>query len=249
MSSSSSEESNLGSADQFSVSGSTTSPETEAPTPFGSVYKRMHPAAALDYGASPSPPKNRRRQSKAVFTKAMDQHLWAAFMKYIENPQMAPFAMRPGQSPPGGVQHLVARQARRTWQGGDARNDTLQPITRKKSSDTLVPAHMSNETHPEYNVVGKSWPSKTATRARLRELCREQGRVTPHMQQRLKSRSPTPVSSRTRAVPRPSSHNFRFSSLSELSNPAAYNTRDVRISLATSTSSTMPYSLASSADR
>ena len=233
--------------------GSCTSPESDAADPFTlSPVKRTKGKQPTSLGRNPDtmqqgPPK---KQPSIQWTSEMDRHLWSTYLVYLQDPTVTPFKTLPGVPPPLGVCHRVAREARRSWHGGkyskstqpgiaavvplDASNDTraTSPETiraNRSGSNTPTAPALSNKVH--------SWPkSGSSTRRRLRYLCKKKPTIAPHYQRLLQSRSPSPFSS-----PR-GPHRSR-SRLSEVSSPitqsSSFNTRDIQLSLTTSTAATM----------
>lgn len=77
-----------------------------------------------------------------------------------------------------------------------------------------------------------SWPKESATRRRLKELCKRKASIAPHYQRLIQSRSPSPfLESMSR---RSSSRTSRQSSLAHHDTSVSYTTRDLGISLVAS---------------
>ena len=247
----SSEDSNgsLSSSHQ-SRGGSCTSPESDAADPFGSFPSkkstRVRPSINL---SSPVPVPAGPKQNRIIWTSEMDKHIWSTYLIYLQDPTVTPFKMLPGVAPPLGVCHRVARQARRTWRGGKAAahksseaatpGNLANASTSKKSGDSpeTIKGSRSGSNTPTGLVPQRlpSWPkSGSSTRRRLRELCKRKSTFAPHYQRLIQSRSPSPFSSSSPARPQ----------RSLLSSPATpqytpFNTRDIQLSLTTSTAATM----------
>ena len=256
----SSEESN-GSLLSFPAGdGSCTSPESDAADPFRfpSITKgQAKEWSTLIRNSDRIQDGLSTKQLHSHWTPEMDNHLWSTYLIYLQDPTVTPFKTLPGTAPPLGVCHRVAREARRSWRSGG------KPASRK-ASDLLSPLQGANEaaksgtpiragspdtiratrsgsntptpTAPSSPSI-RAWPkSGSSTRRRLRFLCRSKPTIAPHYQRLMKSRSPSPFSS-----PR---HQTRGQSrLSEVSSPlsqsTSFNTRDVQLSLTTSTAASM----------
>ncbi|MCJ1273193.1 hypothetical protein MMC21_000982 [Puttea exsequens] len=242
--------------------GSCTSPESDAPDPFkfASIRKgkaKHWAALAQNEGAFQNEQKSKKNYVK--WTVEMDQHLWSTYHVYLQDPTVTPFKMLPGVAPPLGVCHRVAREARRTWRGGrtpikkgpvlmsplrfgtELSISTTNQNSAPESPDTIratrsgsnTPTKSTQSRHPP-------WPkSGSSTRRRLRHLCKRKPSIAPHYQRLLQSRSPSPFSSSSpRASHRPQSR------LSEVASPIhqhspSFNTRDIQLSLTTSTAVSM----------
>lgn len=224
-----------------SKGGSCTSPESDVPDPFGSrpIRKRIlkkRPKLETCFAMKP-------KQAQTHWTAEMDRHLWATYLFYLQDPTVTPFKLLPGVSPPLGVCHRVAREARRTWRGGKVlprtNLDLGATIAKSSGSPDTITASRSGSNTPTGSVQSKPplWPkSGSATRRRLRELCKQKPTIAPHYQRLLQSRSPSPFSSSPRSQ-------FRspraMSPLAYPSPSSPFNTRDVQLSLTTSTAATM----------
>ncbi|ROW01573.1 hypothetical protein VSDG_02093 [Cytospora chrysosperma] len=165
-----------------------------------------------------------RLPRKALWTKAMGQHLWATYNMYLSDPRVTPFQISKSGLPPEGVCQRVARQAIRSWKGSRA---AAKPT---KASE----AESSNSTPTAESCgVFMQWPhTSAATRAYLRALCKQKARGPDGGKMRFSyfSRSPTPFTNATarwarRSTPR--------------SAVPPFETQDLSKSLAMSTSDTM----------
>ncbi|KAI4216889.1 MAG: hypothetical protein LQ351_000838 [Letrouitia transgressa] len=237
-----------------SVGGSCTSPESDAPDPFTcliSTRKRK----GWSRPAIPQPHNNVQelkptKHTATKWTSDMDQHLWSTYLIYLQDPVVTPFKMLPGTVPPLGVCHRVAREARRTWRGGrftlrkpsdSASTTNSRRLLANKSdgSPDTIRASRSGSSTPTglANHNAPPWPkSGSSTRRRLRFLCKRKPTIAPHYQRLLRSRSPSPFQSSSRSQ----SLLARASTpLSQEIHSTPFNTRDVQISLATSTAATM----------
>ncbi|KAF2835016.1 hypothetical protein M501DRAFT_1020229 [Patellaria atrata CBS 101060] len=241
--------SSCGSFDSFpSFGGSCTSPESEEVDPFTfpSCSDKMISSPLQGYEQRLS--KRLRVQKPEVWTEDLDNHLWLTYMVYLQDATVTPFKMLPGTAPPLGVCRRVAREAKRTWKGGRASATVLgrkaprsQLSSRAESPDTIKAAKSGSTTPtgPNTSKVYGQWPrSSSATRKRLRELCKQKPSLSAHYQRLLHTRSPSPFQSSPRA--RLKSRRIRFTSPLATSDAlSSFSTRDMNISLAASTSSTM----------
>ena len=246
----SSDESDVSLQSYQSKGGSCTSPESDAADPFGTRSIRKPKANGrprLEARLFAPQPK----QSHVRWAPEMDRHLWTTYLLYLQDPTVTPFKLLPGVAPPLGVCHRVAREARRTWKGTKApckSPEVSSPLGLDRdfrsaksndSPDTII-ARRSGSITPTGLTVPKppSWPkSGSSTRRRLRELCKRKPTIAPHYQRLLQSRSPSPFSS---SSPRSQSRWSHASSpFATRKSPSAFNTRDIQLSLTTSTAATM----------
>lgn len=251
--------------------GSCTSPESDSPDPFSSRFTSMKRGkgrlvAALlrnEGGIHHGTPL--KQTNKVQWTAEMDKHLWSTYLIYLQDPTVTPFKMLPGTSPPLGVCHRVAREARRSWRpvknNKRKASELMSPAAAEKmtitgvfgpvfkgrpgSPDTIKAPRSGSNTPTEFlptgNVPPKTslWPkSGSSTRRRLRYLSKRKSSIAPHYQRILQSRSPSPFSSSSRTQSRSQSR------LSEMTSPdmpatSTFNTRDIQLSLTTSTAATM----------
>lgn len=156
----------------------------------------------------------------------MDDHLWFTYMQYLADPRVTPFKMLPGTCPPLGVCSRVASKARRTWSQHRATPglDTVMAsdYLREGSPDTIRP-----------DVKQPQWPrSDSATRRRLRTLCKRKPSLSAHYQRLLRTRSPSPFLSSSSA---PS----RASEPPPQQQPASFSSRDLNVSLVAATAPSM----------
>jgi hypothetical protein len=242
--------SSQGSLESFpSYGGSCTSPESDVADPF------IYPPSGMKYRVDSSPlqayqqhhSKRINLRKETIWTEDMDNHLWMAYMRYLQDPTVTPFKMLPGTAPPLGVCHRVVRDAKKTWKGPRVASTSCngsqfpQHIFRAGSPDTIKPAKSGSST-PIANDARKPYPkwprSESATRRRLRQLCKRKPSLSAHYQRLLHCRSPSPFPSspRSSVEPQPASLCSPFSE-----HLATFSTRDMNISLSTSTASTMQY--------
>ncbi|KAF2195688.1 hypothetical protein K469DRAFT_16513 [Zopfia rhizophila CBS 207.26] len=239
--------SSRGSFESFpSFGGSCTSPEEDMTDPF--CY--YPPGTKYDEPESPlaahqqQPPK--KSKLRATWTEDMDHHLWMTYMKYLQDPTVTPFKALPGSRPPYGVCHRVARMAKKTWKGPRGRScasnsqSNSQRTSRSGTPDTIKPRKSGSSTpvaglrkpYPRY-------PSEHEARNRLRELCKRKPSLSAHYQRMLHCRSPSPFQSSPRSQHDASRPRGLSSPFSE--EASTFSTRDMNISLATSTASSMQY--------
>jgi hypothetical protein len=183
--------------------------------------------------AIPSSPiaKRVKRHRHVKWTPEMDQHLENTYIMYLRDPRVTPFKTLPGVPPPLGVCSRVANKAKRTWnphkQSTPSPLDAIlesEPTQREGSPDTIRP-----ETSASKDLKQQpQWPrSDAATRRRLRRLVKGKPALSAHYQRLLRTRSPSPFTSSTapgRSSEPPS---------------APFAGRDMKMSLITSTSSSM----------
>lgn len=238
------------SEDGHSLGGSCTSPESDAADPFSfspikKSKSKMISALARD---TPTITKGKHMKPKAAhWTPEMDKHIWTTYMIYLQDPTVTPFKMIPGSPPPLGVCHRVTREAKRTWRGNKVTSsDVVIPqhsegvsITNREGSPDTIKPERSGSSTPTTKPVQKipAWPrSSSATRKRLRVLCRRKATIAPHYQRLLQSRSPTPFNSSSRSH----SRSVHVSSpVHEEIHTSPFSTRGIQLSLTTSTAATM----------
>lgn len=250
----SSEESNGSLTSYPAGDGSCTSPESDAADPF--KFPSIKKSKAKQWAALARNPDALQdsvsvKKTRTNWTPEMDNHLWSTYLIYLQDPTVTPFKTLPGVAPPLGVCHRVAREARRSWQGGKSRRcSSFSPKVTTKvctvkearpSSPETIRANRSGSNTPTAPVASskvQTWPkSGSSTRRRLRHLCKSKPTIAPHYQRLLQSRSPSPFSS-------PRGPTRSHSRLSEVSSPitqasSVFNTRDVQLSLMTSTAASM----------
>lgn len=212
-------------ASRPSVEGSCTSNESDLQDPFCGLELPKKPALeASPFLAQSDANKRRRREDGArhKWSMAMDSHLWNTYQMYIQDPTITPFKMTPGSVPPLGVTHRVAREAKRRW--------NWRTLGARKSQhngdDSATP------TPKKISAAKKlGWSkSESSTRRRLKLLCRNKFSISPHYQRLMMSKTPEPLTS----SPEASAEAHGASSM-------AFTTRDLGVSLA---SSTVPQPLA-----
>ncbi|KAH7627264.1 hypothetical protein B0T09DRAFT_359646 [Sordaria sp. MPI-SDFR-AT-0083] len=121
-------------------------------------------------------PKPKPSRKKIPWTKPMNDHLWSYYSLYLQDPKVTPFRMGKNCIPPEGVCARVAREAIRTWRGSKAQKSTVGEIA--EGAGTFM-----------------RWPhTQAATRAQLRELCRQKAAAAAK-NHRFLSRSVTPMQS------------------------------------------------------
>jgi hypothetical protein len=242
--------SSRGSTESFMTrGGSCTSPEDEVADPFLAFspdVKYGQPMTSPLPAFQPARPA-KRLKLRATFTEDMDCHLWMTYMNYLQDPTVTPFKALPGTTPPNGVCHRVARMARKTWKGPRSTRAGVragaQYHTRSGTDDTIRPLKSGSNTPMARG--GKSFlrfPTEKQCRKRLRDLAKQKPTLSAHYQ-RLLRRSPSPfqssppketseTSSSTVTRPQPLSSPFSQGTTS-------FSTRDMNVSLATSTATSM----------
>lgn len=235
----SSDDSNGSLSSYPSLGGSCTSPESDAPDPF--IYPAVCKSRASDKPMqmeTPRPMKKKHhpsKQSQVHWTPEMDRHLWGAYLIYLQDPTVTPFKMLPGVAPPLGVCHRVTRQARRTWRGAKS---APRKVSDGGSPDTIKASRSGSNTPTGLVTARPSpWPKTgPSTRRRLRELCKRKPTIAPHYQRLLQARSSSPESSSSRSQSQSAIGSSPFGYQAE---QTPFATRDIQLSLAASTASSM----------
>ncbi|KAI9720582.1 MAG: hypothetical protein M1812_002762 [Candelaria pacifica] len=237
-----------------STAGSCTSPESDAPAPFkfpcgNRVQQRtdLDTPKATQFNARIRPTQTPK---STHWSAEMDRHLWATYQLYLQDPTVTPFKLLPGSPPPLGVCHRVAREAKRSWRGSKTsagkRPEALRDVTDEAhavqnadSPETIRGAKSGSTTPTElkHRTSASVWPrSESATRRRLRLLCKRKPSLAPHYQRLLQSRSPTPFSQSSGLRSRSSLLSSPFGGYQD---GQSFNTRDLNFSLTTSTAASM----------
>lgn len=237
-------DSSLSSAGTFttrptSFSGSATSPDTDALDPFSPAKVYIIPDTPTRRGKKLKL-KSEWSKEQVQWSIEMDNHLFNVYQMYLADPAVTPFKTVPGSIPPTGVCHRVARRAKETWPR--ARRVSKPIVNRYKVRSVFdgrgIP--LSKTPEPEdflrTDVTKESrepWPSESATRRRLKQLCKEKFTISAHYQRLRESRSPSPF---TNQFERPSSRTSRSAprQLEDERPGAAYATRELGISLVAS---------------
>lgn len=212
----------------MSRSGSCTSLEDDSSDPFSFCP----PLRQVQRPVSPLMDQQQSRSAKklklrANFTEEMDYHLWMTYMNYLQDPTVTPFKALPSTTPPNGVCHRVARMARKTWKGPkQARAGGLRVQAKAGSSKCFV-----------------RYPTEKQCRKRLRDLAKQKPTLSAHYQ-RLLHRSPSPLQSSPPPEEPPSQASSSSVPQQPLSSPfsqgsTTFSTRDMNLSLATSTAASM----------
>lgn len=208
-----------------------------------------------------------KTQGKVKWTNDMEDHLWFTYMTYLSDPTVTPFKMLPGTAPPLGVCHRVAREAKKNWKGPRNTLDSTAEQNNMRLSP-IVPSYVPNFSRPILRTYSTSeitrkmsnkWPrSASSTRRRLRDLCKRKPSLAPHYQRLMASRTPSPFEPMG-SESQPSSHSNRFASPPPPPPPqsggftpppptsgpsiaedlSCFSTRELNITLATSTATSM----------
>jgi hypothetical protein len=240
--------SSRGSMESFmSQGGSCTSPEEEMCDPFSFdslEMKYRQPSSPLAAHQQSRPAK--KLKLRATFTEEMDYHLWRTYMIYLQDPTVTPFKAVPLTVPPNGVCHRVARMARKTWKGPRPSRTAgiraaIQFGSRSGTPDTIKALKSGSSTplaKPSKSYL--RYPTEKQCRKRLRDLAKQKPNLSAYYQ-RLLNRSPSPLQSSP-----PSEKSEESARLQPLSSPFAqetstfsFSTRDMNVSLATSTAASM----------
>ncbi|KIW03007.1 uncharacterized protein PV09_05665 [Verruconis gallopava] len=188
----------------------------------------------------PPPAANTLPSTKrAAWTQEMDDHLWITYMRYLQDPTHTPFKMLPGTAPPPGVCSRVVREAKRTWKGHLTSSvPKVYRFARWGSNRAESPE--ANNARDVERPSFMPWPrSDSATRKRLRDLCRLKPTLSAHYGRLLHARSPSPFLTSSTG---PRSTSVTRDGSSPHLNTGAFSTRDMNVSLATSISTTMQLS-------
>ncbi|GAB7348379.1 hypothetical protein MBLNU459_g6814t1 [Dothideomycetes sp. NU459] len=219
--------------------GSCTSPESDAADPFSFYEIKSGPPATSPLPSTELPTAKRVKTSRhPKWTLEMDNHLWVTYMVYVQDPRVTPFKMLPGTSPPLGVCHRVAREAKRAWKG--QRNSQAEKaiprisVQRVDSPDTIRPTPAGNSSPQAVAESRRSgspkWPrSEAATRRRLRDLCKRKPSLSAHYQRLLRTRSPSPFESSSSSSPK----------IQPATQSSAFSSRSLNISLTEATAPSM----------
>ncbi|KAI1007547.1 hypothetical protein K3495_g669 [Podosphaera aphanis] len=125
------------------------------------------------------------------WSKAQILHLWSIYLVYLQDPTLTPLRIGTSRVPPEGVCYRVAREARRSWKAPQSFGPQASPCElffRNKDKHSA-----SFEKRP---LVYAQWPhSSSATRSKLRDLCRRKDQnYTYRYQHYFQSFGTTPFS-------------------------------------------------------
>jgi len=239
-----------------SADSTCTSPDDDFVDPFVAFSKGKGKATSLaDISTSSSSEiLNGQLRSKtrndAPWSKEMSEHLWETYQVYLQDPTVTPFRIGASAVPPEGVIHRVAREAKRSWKGPKSpagrhlqkrravtltSDSSMRNVEGAGSPDTTTTSKSGSltptgETAPKVYIQWQH--SSAATRNHLRELCKRKDSLSVQKHRHLQSRSPTPFS-QSRVLLR---ERLRSPPLAPRE---AFSTRDIAISLTTSTSLSM----------
>ena len=227
-----------------SFNGSLTSPFSENTDPFSGSFSPQQKVNII-----PDTPTRRNKKIKveksrskddAFFTIEMDNHLFNVYQMYLADPSVTPFKTLPGSAPPTGVCHRVARRAKETWRKASRFSKPI--IQRYKLRNVFEDRGLSRAKTPEpYDFLKtdnrgdrEPWPSESATRRRLKKLCREKFTISAHYQRLRESRSPSPFHEQFQKRPAPRLTRSMSHQMVNDQNAASYATRELGISLVAS---------------
>lgn len=225
----------------YSLGGSCTSPESDAADPFCFYQVKSGPPTFPSLSSSADLPTAKRAKTSRhpKWTPEMDNHLWITYMFYMQDPRVTPFKTLPGTSPPLGVCHRVAREARRTWKGQRG-VDRLIPrisVQRAGSPDAMEGGTTPTPTDPRSSAGLSRWPrSEAATRRHLRELCKRKPSLSAHYMRLLRTRSPSPFES---SSPHSHANATPERSTTVSADVSAFSSRDMNVSLVAATAPSM----------
>ncbi|KAI9685070.1 MAG: hypothetical protein M1822_005462 [Bathelium mastoideum] len=223
-----------------SLGGSCTSPESDLADPFGIPHAK--PSLIVMSSPTPVKPSKCPKKGHEKWTEELDNHLWITYLMYLQDPVVTPFKMFPGAVPPLGLGNRVARRARDSWKGSKTpsitmvKNSSINGTPRGGSPDTIRPTDSDYRTPTGQNALKLpyKWPHSTvSTRKRLGQLCKQKPSLSAHYSRLLQVRTPSPLQS---SSPRPRSTRFT-SPLGHCE--SSFSTRDMNISLVTTTSESM----------
>jgi hypothetical protein len=227
----------------MSRGGSCTSPEDDAADPFVFCSPPIKFQQSTLHSAAHEQPA-KKLKLRATFSEEMDYHLWMTYMKYLQDPTVTPFKALPSTAPPNGVCHRVARMARKTWKGprpsraGALRASAQYGSPQSGTPDTMKPIRSGSSTplaRPSKPFM--RFPTEKQCRKRLRDLAKQRPTLSAHYQ-RLLRRSPSPLQS-SPPPPEPPLQQQKPLPSPFSQEPAAFSTRDMNLSLATSTAASM----------
>ncbi|CAK7563168.1 MAG: hypothetical protein SEPTF4163_001028 [Sporothrix epigloea] len=262
---------------QLSEEGHRISPEDQSDgkikSNFGSQFHELRrnsasggltsdPADVFNDDKATAGRKNHTR--KAPWTNAMNSHLWATYLLYLQDPRVTPFRVGRSCVPPHGVLTRVAREAKRSWKGAKGlakasacnvvTNSTTAPARDLPSSSptgtTSIAGTSTTHTDDAASKSGSStptgaentkggtfieWPfTNAATRAQLRDLCRKKAATPGSGARALRYMSRSPTPYAQTAATRQRNDMHGTSSSS-----STFATHDMVFSLAVSTSEAM----------
>lgn len=233
----------------LSRGGSCTSPEEEMCDPFSFEALEMkynQPSSPL--AAHHQPRTASRLKLRATFTEEMDYHLWRTYMTYLQDPTVTPFKAVPLTTPPNGVCHRVARMARKTWKGSVRPHAASIRVTEHSGLRSRTPeptkALKSGSNTPRPSKSYLRYPTEKQCRKRLRDLAKQRPNLSAYYQ-RLLHRSPSPLQSSPPSekadelVPPPLPSQPLSSPFTQETSSFTFSTRDMNVSLATSTATSM----------
>lgn len=212
-------------------------------------FEQMDPFSPSKVNIIPDTPTRRSKKIKTEtsrskdevnFSIEMDNHLFNVYQMYLADPSVTPFKTLPGTAPPTGVCHRVARRAKETWPKASRISKPI--VQRYKLRNVFETRGIPRSKTPEpYDFLKTdnrgerdAWPSESATRRRLKKLCREKFTITAHYQRLRESRSPSPFHDQFQK--RPSARLTRSVShqLPNQTSATSYATRELGISLVAS---------------
>jgi len=220
-----------------SFDGSATSPDLDGQDPFSPSKVNIIPD-------TPSRKSKKVRLNSILardntrWTIEMDNHLFNVYQLYLADPTVTPFKTVPGSIPPTGVCHRVARRAKETWPRASLIPTPI--IKRYKMRSVFDKRTTARDRTPEPNDFLRTdandargtWPSESATRRRLKQLCKEKFTISAHYQRLRESRSPSPF--HEQFVRRTPSRATRSVSCQPEDESVTYGTRELGISLVAS---------------
>lgn len=246
-----------------------TSPESDIGDPFVATPHKKHAkhATVTDEVDEPtaSPQAQARTQAQAQaqaqarskkypdvpWTKDQSDHLLRTYHLYLQDPTVTPFRMERNSIPPEGIVYRVSKEAKRSWKGPKPKKSKLdngKDIQQRPTNLTVEAALLmkpisggidfANSRGRSMSPAGDApmpyikWPhSGAATRSHLRDMCRNNYDQSAQMYMYLQTRCMTPFTQQRAA--------YTYVPVGYIPVYAAFSTKDVALSLATSTSESM----------
>ncbi|TGO13196.1 hypothetical protein BTUL_0074g00020 [Botrytis tulipae] len=222
---------------RYSEDGSCTSPESDCADPFSfpsyskAKGKKLHNEVTKPDDTVLNANLRHKTRKDAPWTSAMTSHLWSVYLLYLQDPVVTPFRIGACAVPPEGVCHRVARQAKKSWKGPKGIH-SAKTFNHTSRAAPLEPGQLATSMGDRKRTYTQ-WPhTGSATRAHLRELCKTKDTSAVQRHMHLQSRNSTPF---TQHHPR---SRFRTPE-PQVPVPKSFNTKEISMSLTTSTSETM----------
>jgi hypothetical protein len=204
----------------------------------------QHPVANLQVRS--------KKYAEVGWTKDQSDHLLRTYHLYLQDPTVTPFRMDNTSIPPEGIIYRVSKEAKRSWKGlkskKTSKSDQKKVVQQRTSSLTVESALMdfANSRARSLTPTGDApmayikWPhSGAATRSHLRSLCKNNYDQSAQMYMYLQTRSTTPFTQNRDPDYMHISEDFDMSFTAPGDSTSSFSTKDIALSLATSTLETM----------